>query len=72
MMRSAPAAHRKDIMALPNNMYPGKCYLCGLKVNAGEGRFERHRGGWKTKHVGPGSKHGVTCEQAKKRKEGTS
>jgi hypothetical protein len=33
------------------NQYPGTCYRCGLVVEAGDGHFERHAGGWRTQHA---------------------
>lgn len=54
---------------LPNNKYPGVCYLCNLYVGVGEGRFEKKLGGWRVKHVGPGSASGITCEMAKKQRD---
>jgi hypothetical protein len=33
------------------NRFPGTCYRCGKPVAAGEGHFERHRGGWRTQHA---------------------
>jgi len=33
------------------NRYPGTCYRCGQRVEAGAGHFERHNGGWRTQHA---------------------
>jgi hypothetical protein len=33
------------------NKFPGTCYQCGKTVEAGEGHFERHKGGWRVQHV---------------------
>jgi len=33
------------------NKYPGTCYRCGKRVEAGEGHFERQRGEWLTQHA---------------------
>jgi hypothetical protein len=33
------------------NQYPGTCYRCGKLVAAGDGHFERFRGGWRTQHA---------------------
>lgn len=33
------------------NKYPGICYRCGKPVAAGDGHFERFRGGWRTQHA---------------------
>lgn len=33
------------------NRYPGTCYRCGKTVDAGDGHFERHNGGWRTQHA---------------------
>lgn len=33
------------------NMYPGTCYRCGKHCAAGEGHFERKRGGWRVQHA---------------------
>lgn len=33
------------------NQYEGKCYKCGETVKAGEGHFERHKGGWRVQHA---------------------
>lgn len=33
------------------NQHPGFCYRCGELVAAGEGHFERHRGGWRVQHA---------------------
>jgi hypothetical protein len=36
------------------NAYPGTCYRCGERVEAGEGHFERHptaSGKWRTQHA---------------------
>jgi len=32
------------------NKYPGTCYRCGERVEAGEGHFERYQGVWLTQH----------------------
>lgn len=33
------------------NSYPGTCYRCNGHVAAGEGHFERFRGGWRVQHA---------------------
>lgn len=33
------------------NRYPGICYRCSERVEAGAGHFERHNGGWRTQHA---------------------
>lgn len=33
------------------NRYPGTCYRCSTHVPAGEGHFERFRGGWRVQHA---------------------
>lgn len=33
------------------NQYPGVCYRCGKIVEAGQGHFERHKGGWRVQHA---------------------
>lgn len=33
------------------NQYPGICYRCGNTVPAGEGHFEKYKGGWRTQHA---------------------
>ena len=33
------------------NRYPGICYQCKKTVEAGEGHFERYKGGWRTQHA---------------------
>lgn len=33
------------------NKFPGTCYRCGLRVEPGEGHFERFNGGWRTQHA---------------------
>lgn len=33
------------------NKYPGYCYNCGNRVEAGEGYFERHQGRWRVKCI---------------------
>ncbi len=33
------------------NKFKGVCYRCGKEVEAGEGHFERHKGGWRVQHV---------------------
>ncbi len=33
------------------NRYPGVCYRCNTRVEAGDGHFERFRGGWRTQHA---------------------
>ena len=33
------------------NKHPGKCYQCGDTVDAGDGFFERHKGGWRVHHA---------------------
>jgi hypothetical protein len=50
---------------MARNQYSGVCYQCGLMVEPGTGHFERHNGGWRTKHANyPG--HGrVTCAAAR-------
>jgi hypothetical protein len=39
------------------NRYPGTCYRCGGHVAAGDGHFERFRGGWRTQHASCAIKH---------------
>jgi len=47
------------------NRFPaGSCYVCGLRVEAGTGHFERHKGGWRTKHALYPGKGAVTCKMA--------
>jgi hypothetical protein len=33
------------------NRYPGTCYRCGTRVEAGEGHFERSGNSWKIQHA---------------------
>lgn len=33
------------------NSYPGTCYRCKTRVLAGDGHFERFRGGWRLQHA---------------------
>lgn len=33
------------------NKHPGTCYRCNLRVEGGQGHFERHKGGWRTQHA---------------------
>lgn len=33
------------------NRYPGTCYRCGKRVEAGKGHFERYRGHWRVIHA---------------------
>ncbi len=33
------------------NKRPGTCYRCNLRVEAGQGHFERHAGDWRTQHA---------------------
>lgn len=33
------------------NKFPGVCYRCGQRVEAGDGHFERHDRGWRTQHA---------------------
>lgn len=33
------------------NKYPGICYRCNERVEAGDGHFERFAGGWRTQHA---------------------
>lgn len=33
------------------NRHPGTCYRCGRRVEAGEGHFERFKGGWRVQHA---------------------
>lgn len=33
------------------NRHPGICYRCGKPVAAGDGHFERHKGGWRVQHA---------------------
>ncbi len=33
------------------NAYPGTCYRCGERVEAGAGHFERHGRAWRTQHA---------------------
>lgn len=33
------------------NKFAGECYKCNLMVEAGQGHFERHNGGWRTIHA---------------------
>jgi hypothetical protein len=33
------------------NRFPGTCYRCDKLVPAGDGHFERYRGGWRTQHA---------------------
>jgi hypothetical protein len=51
---------------MARNRYLANCYECGRPVAPGTGHFERHNGGWRTKHaIVPG--HGrITCELVEK------
>lgn len=33
------------------NKYVGTCYYCGEHCEAGDGHFERFRGGWRVQHA---------------------
>ncbi len=33
------------------NKHPGTCYRCKFRVEAGQGHFERHVGGWRVQHA---------------------
>ena len=44
------------------NRHPGPCYRCGEIVEAGEGHFERFRGGWRTQHASCAIKHRGTSD----------
>lgn len=33
------------------NRYPGTCYRCNLRVEIGDGHFERFNGRWRTQHA---------------------
>lgn len=33
------------------NKHPGTCYRCKFRVEAGQGHFERHAGGWRVQHA---------------------
>lgn len=33
------------------NKFPGVCYRCNERVEAGDGHFERFRNGWRTQHA---------------------
>jgi hypothetical protein len=33
------------------NKHPGVCYRCGQHCAAGDGHFERHKGGWRVQHA---------------------
>ena len=52
------------------NQYPGICYRCGERVEAGDGHFERHDHGWRTQHADCAirwrGKPAPTMEQARK------
>jgi len=40
------------------NKYPGVCYRCNDRVEAGDGHFERNpTGGWRTQHADCAIKH---------------
>lgn len=47
------------------NRHPGDCYRCGLWVQAGEGHFERFRGGWRTQHAACAIEHRGTADPAR-------
>lgn len=34
------------------NKFEGKCYICGKKVEVGQGYFQRDKGRWLVKHRG--------------------
>jgi hypothetical protein len=36
---------------MARNQFPGICYRCRERVEAGEGHFERFQGGWRTQHA---------------------
>jgi hypothetical protein len=46
------------------NKYPGTCYRCDRRVDAGEGHFERHGGGWRTQHAHCAIQHRAIKRQA--------
>lgn len=33
------------------NKHPGICYRCKKRVEAGDGHFEWHNGGWRVQHA---------------------
>ncbi len=39
------------------NKFPGTCYRCDGHVAAGEGHFERFRGGWRVQHASCAIEH---------------
>lgn len=47
------------------NRYPGICYRCGEQVAAGDGHFERFRGGWRTQHATCAIEHRGTPDPAR-------
>lgn len=47
------------------NRYPGTCYRCGERVEAGDGHFERFRGGWRTQHAACAIEHRGTPDPAR-------
>ncbi|WP_332116013.1 hypothetical protein [Azorhizobium caulinodans] len=49
---------------MARNKFDRPCYICGLTVKAGTGHFERHRGGWRTKHANVPGDGRVTCATA--------
>jgi len=51
---------------MARNRHPGTCYVCGRRVEADTGHFERHNGGWRVKHANVGGFGRVTCEEARR------
>lgn len=51
------------------NRFPGFCYLCGLRVEAGTGHFEAYPGGWRVKHANVPGDGRVTCDMAAAKEE---
>lgn len=49
---------------MARNKFAGICYQCGKPVKAGTGHFERHNGGWRTKHANVSGEGRITCEMA--------
>ena len=45
------------------NRFPGTCYRCGERVKAGEGHFERYRGGWRVQHASCAIKNRTTAQE---------
>lgn len=39
------------------NKYPGICYRCSKLCEAGQGHFEKVRGGWRIQHADCAIKH---------------